>query len=745
MYHKWAIENAPLQLYASALIFSPTASLTRALFGADEPDWLVGKPSMDCQWGVCLHTIEAHGVRSYNAVYSHNGKHVAAASSDNAVRIWEHATGKCSLILSGHQMPVRSIDFSHNDELVVSGSRDTTVKVWEAVGGECVQTLKGHTGPVTSVAFSHDSELIVSGSDDQTIRLWVQSSGLCQQVIKGHEDRVYKVSFSHNSQTVISTSMDKTCRIWNLDMCAITNQPVRRLDYNEHGVELLGPAVASPDHKLVASRSLALVSMWEQGRRRILRKLEVNGGLVTAMAFSRDSQMIAAGDRTGTIKIWRSVSGRYLCDYEALGSAVQSIAFSPDNKFVVSSFDDGKMKILEVISQKHRRPVERHMDSVTWVSLSKSCSTAASASRQSVKLWDTSDGESFETVPVAGGVVHKTSFSPDGVCMAMPADHNVVSLCEVGGGQIWSLEGHVGSVTSVAFSSDSSLLVSGSNDQMLRIWEMANKTCQTVLQGHQGAIYSAVFSSDCKTLASASTDVTVKVWTLSTGQCQTLQTEHRAPFPMVFSHDGEYLITGTLGMKMIVWHAGVPVAETMVDQFPISVVFSWDGSRIASSSSERVTIWDARKLSSLQTFQVGTALHWMSFDSASSLLFSHMGTIVIPPITSLSSVGSSDRLLRQGFSLSDDKMWITRDGENLLWLPSEHRPASKSKETPVHMAVKDTHIVIGCESGRVLTFRFDNREEVLFRPTGDAPRNGERARRRESTDFSQIGWEEGAF
>lgn len=700
---------------------------------------------MDDQWDVCLQTIEAYGPRSYNAVYSHSGKHLAAVSSDDTIRIWEQATGKCLLILSGHQMPVHSVDFSHDDQLVVSGSQDTTVKVWDAVRGECIRTLEGHTGLVTSVAFSHDSELIVSGSDDRTIRVWDQSSGSCQLMIEGHEGMIYSVFFSHNSRNIISTSMDKTCRIWDPRMYTITGQPVRRLDYSEDGVELLGPAVASPDHKLVASRSLALVSLWEQGRRRILRSLEVNGGLVFAMAFSHDSRMVAAGDGTGTIKVWRSISGRCLCVFEALGSTVQSIAFSPDNKFIASSFDDGKIKIFELAPQRHRRSVERHSSRVTWVSLSKSCSSAASASKKNVVFWDTSDGESLETVHAAERFIQHISFSQDGVYMAMPAEQNLVSLCEVAGGRRWSLEGHVEPVTAVAFSPDSSLLVSGSEDNTLRIWEMDGKTCQQELQGHQGSIYSAAFSSDCKSLASASSDETVKVWNVSTGECQTLQTEHRVPFPMVFSHDGEYLITGTFGPKMLVWHAatGVVLAETKSKEHPTSVVFSLDGSLIASSSAETVTIWGARNLSCLQTFRVGTALHSMTFDSANSLLFSHIGTIVVPP--SNSSAGSPARLLRRGFSLSEDKMWITRDGENLLWLPSEFRPCSKNEHSPVPMAVKGTHVVIGCESGRVLMFSFDNREEVLFCQEDHARRDREVIEKVGIWGNAQRGWEEGAI
>jgi hypothetical protein len=46
MYHKRAIENSPLQVYTSALVFSPACSLTRGLFKEEEPKWITIKPAM---------------------------------------------------------------------------------------------------------------------------------------------------------------------------------------------------------------------------------------------------------------------------------------------------------------------------------------------------------------------------------------------------------------------------------------------------------------------------------------------------------------------------------------------------------------------------------------------------------------------------------------------------------------------------------------------------------------------------
>jgi hypothetical protein len=56
--HRRAIEIAPLQVYASALVFSPTRSLIRELFEKEVPNWITLKPSVKTDWNVCLQTLK---------------------------------------------------------------------------------------------------------------------------------------------------------------------------------------------------------------------------------------------------------------------------------------------------------------------------------------------------------------------------------------------------------------------------------------------------------------------------------------------------------------------------------------------------------------------------------------------------------------------------------------------------------------------------------------------------------------
>jgi WD40 repeat protein len=90
------------------------------------------------------------------------------------------------------------------------------------------------------------------------------------------------------------------------------------------------------------------------------------------------------------------------------------------------------------------------------------------------------------------------------------------------------------------FSPDGTMLVSGSHDQTVRLWDVNTGECLKVLRGHDNWVWSVAYSPDGYRIATASQDETIKLWDAKTGEC--LKT-----LPVPKPYEGMN-ITGVMGL-----------------------------------------------------------------------------------------------------------------------------------------------------------------------------------------------------
>jgi WD40 repeat protein/serine/threonine protein kinase len=182
----------------------------------------------DARTGQEVGTLGTHGRELRGVAFSRDGRHLASASGDGKVKLW-NATRLDKKYLDEKPEPRHTLQalvpgpsvniaFSPDGKRLATGGEENTVKIWDVQTGNDLRTLEGHNGDVYTVAFSPDDEgrWIASGSEDSTVRIWDSRTGKLIHTFRGHTGLVSSLAFSPDGQKLYSGSRDKTVKVWDL-------------------------------------------------------------------------------------------------------------------------------------------------------------------------------------------------------------------------------------------------------------------------------------------------------------------------------------------------------------------------------------------------------------------------------------------------------------------------------------------------------------------------------------------------
>ena len=642
--------------------------------------------------------LAGHGQSIRAGVFSANGRILLTGSGDNTARLWDVASGKLMVTLTGHDHAIEAVAISPDSRLALTGSRDRTARLWDVATGKPVAAFRGHKFAVTTVAFSPDGSRVLTGSNDvaampehDTIaRLWDVASATLIATLE-NSSSVSEVGFSPDGTLALTASF-KEARLWD----SKTGMPILTLEGHSHFVT--AAKFSSDGRILLTGSDDKTARLWEISTGRPIATLEGHEGVITDVALSSDNRYAVTGSGDKTARLWQTTTGRLIATLASHKAYVGVVAFSPDGRLVVTGSDDGTARLWDGVSGKAVAVLGGHENWVRTLAFSPDGRLVMTGSWDAtVKLWESRQHTPALRLADRQRSIGTVAFSPNGRLVAIGSGDKTARLLDAKSGKtLVTLEGHQDTINLLTFSPDGRLVATATRysrwryrrkrqDNTVRLWEVATGKHLTLLEGQQGAINAIAFSPDSNLILTGSNDKIGRLWNAKTGKSVALLKGHSAPVNQVaFSLDGRLALTASAN-KVHIWDTVTrkPLATLDCSQYVRSVTFSPDAQLVLTGSGNTARIWEARTgklLATLDSHKSGIVKVEFSPNGELALTGSSDGTVRLwraatgVYVATLAASGSpvidvafsSDgRLIVAGYNSGTARLWETTSGKHM--------------------------------------------------------------------------------
>ncbi|HMZ06268.1 MAG TPA: protein kinase [Anaerolineales bacterium] len=358
---------------------------------------------------------------------------------------------------------------------------------------------------------------------------------------------------------------------------------------------------------------------------------------ITAIDFSPDSQLLASGDRDGLIQIWNTETWEEAASpLSGHTKTIVDLAFSSDGAKLASISEDNLLIQWNVNATGGQEFISAEvvggLSAVEFSSASNHLITGGNDFQ--ISIWDTNNLTLLQTIAFSSRIVDMASAEETDLLIIGGNDQKVAILDAANPTGLTSVGSLQYPLTGVAVSPDGKVIAASDTHGEITAWQKNTKERFDVLWKNNeytteeepdleapGSLHSLAFSADGSVLFSGMHNGTIRSMQTDSGaEVQQNRLFNGHTKNLVISHNSEFLITQQDGKLLTVWDLwnATPLYQLSGEVVP-GDPFSQDDSKfIIASSSKEINVYDVasgNSLHSLRNYDYLKAIQFIQNDT----------------------------------------------------------------------------------------------------------------------------------
>lgn len=565
--------------------------------------------------GQRLHELKGHefGRPIRTAGWSADGKLVATFSEDRTVRLWNGTSGAHVSAILGHRADITTVSFSPTGKHLLTLLADGTAQVWDVASPTVPVASFHHAKIISAHSWSPDGAHVVTASDGLSV-MWSAQTGMMACLFDGHEGLVRSVAFDAQGLRLVTGSQDFSARVWSTTTCS----EEERLDHNDW---VLTARFNADGSRILTTSDDKNAYVWHPRASTVqlvvstVPALTLRGhrSSVFAGLFTQTGEIVVTASDDKSIRLWDTETGLELATLKGHTGHVRLIAPLLDQDLLASASQDGTARIWRIRNTVATTELIQHdadpsKDYVWGSALSPDRKLAVTAGADATAIvWDAMSGKRVKVLSHPTGV-RAVAFDRSSTWIATGSEDGVI--------RIWDLEPqsvpsdvarHPSSIASIALAIDHRLALTASGDGTVKLWDVSDwkqwREIEANLSIAPDALKHAAITGDARFVTIGGTSSIRIVDRAKSSSTWRLDAHHDAVWSTAISPDGKHLISGSADRTSRIWRNGTWLDPATRRREPRllathllavnAVAFSPDSRRAVTASSDKtIEFWD---------------------------------------------------------------------------------------------------------------------------------------------------------